>query len=110
MKNTFKVTVESDENINTNSISNTNVPKENSDNAVVLVKGSNPVYSTKLINVIDKSAVGRPKVSNDVYKSISTRLKVENYEYARIVGGKYGGITAYLNYLIEQDRKNNPDH
>jgi hypothetical protein len=60
-----------------------------------------------LINVIDKSKVGRPKTLQGEYKPISARLKMENYEYARIVGGKYGGMNAYLNYLVEQDMKNN---
>ena len=43
------------------------------------------------------------------YKDISARLKIENYEHARIVGGVYGGVTAYINWLIEEDirRRNN---
>lgn len=61
--------------------------------------------STELINVIDKSKVGRPKLYDGVYKPISARLKMENYEYARNVGGRFGGMNAYINYLIEQDRK-----
>lgn len=63
------------------------------------------IKETPLINVIDKSRVGRPKVLEGVYKPISARLKQENYEHARIVGGKYGGMNAYLNWLIEQDMK-----
>lgn len=70
-----------------------------------------PDLSGELINVIDKSHVGRPKVLEGVYKPISARLKIENYEYARKVGGRFGGMNAYINYLIEQDiRKNLTDN
>ena len=58
-----------------------------------------------IIKVIDKSNVGRPKVLQGVYKPISARLKLENYEHARLVGGRYGGMNGYINYLIEQDMK-----
>lgn len=64
-----------------------------------------PTYTTELVNVIDKSNVGRPKVLQGVYKPISARLKMENYEYARLVGGKYGGMNGYINWLIEEDMK-----
>lgn len=60
---------------------------------------------TKLIEVIDKSNVGRPKVLTGVYKPISARLKMENYEHARVVGGRFGGMNAYINWLIEEDMK-----
>ena len=60
---------------------------------------------SELIQVIDKSRVGRPKVLEGVYKPISARLKMENYEHARKVGGRFGGMNAYINYLIEQDIK-----
>ena len=69
-----------------------------------------PVAPSRLINVIDKSNLGRPKAwQPGTYKDISARLKIENYEHARIVGGVYGGVTAYINWLIEEDirRKNN---
>lgn len=70
-------------------------------------KESAPVQEEPvLINVINKSNVGRPKILEGVYKPISARLKMENYEHARLVGGKYGGMNAYLNWLIEQDMKN----
>lgn len=59
---------------------------------------------TVLINVTDKSKVGRPKVYEDS-KVISVRLKMSNYEQVRILGGLYGGYTGYINYLIEQDIK-----
>ena len=62
--------------------------------------------SSPLISVIDKSRVGRPKALEGEYKPISARLKMENYEHARLEGGKYGGMNAYINYLIEQDRLN----
>ncbi len=58
-----------------------------------------------IINVIDKSNVGRPKILQGVYKPISARLKMENYEHAKLVGGRYGGMNGYINYLIEQDIK-----
>ena len=58
-----------------------------------------------LINVIDKSHVGRPKTLKGTYKPISARLKMENYVFARNEGGKYGGMNAYINYLIEKDLK-----
>lgn len=61
-----------------------------------------PVTNSPLIEVTDKSRVGRPKGAEG--KNISAKLKIENYNHARIVGGKYGGMTAYINYLIEQDR------
>ena len=71
------------------------------------VEASAPVQEEPvLINVINKSNVGRPKILEGVYKPISARLKMENYEHARLVGGKYGGMNAYLNWLIEQDMKN----
>ncbi len=65
----------------------------------------NEKHKSELINVIDKSNVGRPKILEGVYKPISARLKMENYEHARNVGGKYGGMNAYINWLIEQDMK-----
>lgn len=51
-----------------------------------------------------KKKAGRPKTLEGEYKPISARLKIENYNYAKEVGGRYGGINGYLNYLIEQDR------
>lgn len=63
------------------------------------------IEEPKLVSVIDKAGVGRPKVLEGVYKPISARLKMENYEHARLVGGKYGGMNAYINWLIEQDIK-----
>lgn len=62
-----------------------------------------PVTSSPLVEVTDKSRVGRP--SQGESKNLSVKLKIENYYHARLVGGKYGGMTAYINYLIEQDRK-----
>ncbi|WP_044916641.1 hypothetical protein [Butyrivibrio sp. WCE2006] len=59
-----------------------------------------------LINVMDKSRVGRPK-REGYYHKISLNLKAENLMYAKSVGGKYGGVTGYINYLIEQDMKKN---
>ena len=64
-----------------------------------------PDLSGELIEVIDRSRAGRPKILEGVYKPISARLKLENYEFARKSGGKYGGMNAYINYLIEQDMK-----
>ncbi len=65
-----------------------------------------PLFETNnLINVIDKSKVGRPKILEGEYKPISARLKIECYTHARLVGGKYGGMNGYINYLIEQDMK-----
>lgn len=60
---------------------------------------------TTLIDVTDKSKVGRPKVYKEETKVISVKLKMSNYEQARTVGGLYGGYTGYINYLIEQDIK-----
>ena len=57
------------------------------------------------INVIDKSHVGRPKTLVGTYKAISARLKMENYVFARKEGAMYGGMNAYINYLIEKDLK-----
>lgn len=57
------------------------------------------------INVIDKSHVGRPKKLEGTYKAISARLKMENYVFARKEGAMYGGMNAYINYLIEKDLK-----
>lgn len=57
------------------------------------------------INVIDKSHVGRPKTLTGTYKAISARLKMENYIFARKEGAMYGGMNAYINYLIEKDLK-----
>lgn len=75
-------------------------PKEN----IRQIEPVTPVPQSRLINVIDKSMMGRPKAwQPGTFKDISARLKIENYEHARIVGGMYGGITAYINWLIEQD-------
>ena len=63
------------------------------------------IPESELVNVIDKSHVGRPKILEGIYKNISGRLKMENYEHARKVGGIYGGMNAYLNWLIEEDIK-----
>ena len=64
-----------------------------------------PKPTTTLIDVTDKSKVGRPKVYQEESKVISVRLKMSNYEQARTIGGLYGGYTGYINYLIEQDLK-----
>lgn len=76
------------------------IPESVEDNKLI-----HSTYPTELVNVIDKSNVGRPKILQGVYKPISARLKMENYEYARLVGGKYGGMNGYINWLIEEDRK-----
>ena len=60
---------------------------------------------TEFINVIDKSHVGRPKKLEGTYKAISARLKMENYIFAKNEGWRYGGMNAYINYLIEKDQK-----
>lgn len=69
------------------------------------VKSQEFTPRSDLINVIDKSHVGRPKTLKGTYKPISARLKMENYVFARNEGGKYGGMNAYINYLIEKDIK-----
>ena len=71
------------------------------------VKSQEFTPRSDLINVIDKSHVGRPKTLKGTYKPISARLKMENYVFARNEGGKYGGMNAYINYLIEKDIKRN---
>ena len=71
------------------------------------VKSQDFTPRSDLINVIDKSHVGRPKTLKGTYKPISARLKMENYVFARNEGGKYGGMNAYINYLIEKDIKRN---
>ena len=60
--------------------------------------------SRQIIEVMPKGAIGRPKVYEEETKFISCRLKVSNYEYAKIHGGRFGGVTGYINYLIEKDR------
>lgn len=70
---------------------------------VIPVKPTENVTESPLIDVIDKSKVGRPKEGES--KKILVNLKIDNYYHARLIGGKYGGMTAYVNYLIEQDRK-----
>lgn len=60
---------------------------------------------TDFISVIDKSHVGRPKKLEGTYKAISARLKMENYIFAKNEGWRYGGMNAYINYLIEKDQK-----
>ena len=71
------------------------------------VKSQEFTPRSDLINVIDKSHVGRPKTLKGTYKPISARLIMENYVFARNEGGKYGGMNAYINYLIEKDIKRN---
>lgn len=63
-----------------------------------------PDNHTELIDVMPKRNLGRPKTYEEETKFISCRLKVSNYEYAKINGGRYGGVTGYINYLIEKDR------
>ncbi len=87
-----------------------NYEKEEEKSTVILPEPPKSEFKTSdissdLITVIDKSNVGRPKILQGVYKPISARLKMENYEHARKVGGRFGGMNAYINYLIEQDRK-----
>ena len=91
MRTTYKVTIEQD--------SNEKAKQE-------LETKNASIMESDLVNVIDKSNVGRPKVLTGVYKPISARLKIENYEHARKVGGRFGGMNAYINWLIEQDMKN----
>ena len=69
------------------------------------VKSQELPPKTDFINVIDKSHVGRPKTLVGTYKAISARLKMENYVFARKEGAMYGGMNAYINYLIEKDLK-----
>ena len=78
------------------------VPVEEIKNVTPIVPVT-PTVQSPLIEVTDKSRVGRPKEGES--QKISAKLKIENYYHARLVGGKYGGMTAYINYLIEQDRK-----
>ena len=79
---------------------------EAKDNEVKPVEEIKPVIqgSSILVDVMDKSNVGRPKTWG-AYKNISARLKMENYEFARSVSGIYGGMIGYINWLIEEDRK-----
>lgn len=63
------------------------------------------IDAIQLVQVVDKSKMGRPKVLTGEYKPISTRLKLENLEYAKKISGIYGGLTGYLNWLIEEDKK-----
>ena len=95
MKNVYKVIVESEDE---KKISDPNIVKPCSNTVSKVAQIESP-----LIEVTDKSRVGRPKEGES--QKISAKLKIENYYHARLVGGKYGGITAYINYLIEQDMK-----
>jgi len=82
---------------------------EEKDNTPVIqntpVKSQDLPPRNEFINVIDKSHVGRPKTLVGTYKAISARLKMENYVFARKEGAMYGGMNAYINYLIEKDLK-----
>lgn len=82
---------------------------EKKDNAPVIqntpAKSQDLPPKNEFINVIDKSHVGRPKTLVGTYKAISARLKMENYVFARKEGAMYGGMNAYINYLIEKDLK-----
>lgn len=82
---------------------------EKKDNAPVIqntpAKSQDLPPRNEFINVIDKSHVGRPKTLVGTYKAISARLKMENYVFARKEGAMYGGMNAYINYLIEKDLK-----
>lgn len=80
-----------------------NTPESLQAEEVKPVKTVSTTTESPLIDVIDKSKVGRPKEGET--KKILVSLKIDNYYHARLVGGKYGGMTAYVNYLIEQDRK-----
>lgn len=52
------------------------------------------------MDIEPRKGVGRPKDPGE-YQKVCIRLTKENYTKARIESGKYGGVTAYLNYLIE---------
>lgn len=80
--------------INPKTINSMNTPKPALD-----------IDAIQLVQVVDKSKMGRPKVLTGEYKPISTRLKLENLEYAKKISGIYGGLTGYLNWLIEEDKK-----
>lgn len=93
MKKTYKIVVETDQ----------NEIKADLSGQRTTTSIDNNTRRSQLIDVIDKSMMGRPKAwQPGTFKDISARLKIENYEHARIVGGMYGGITAYINWLIEQ--------
>ena len=47
-----------------------------------------------------RKGVGRPKDEGE-FQKICIRLTQENYAKARVASGKYGGVTALINYLIE---------
>ena len=85
------------------------VPEEktitNSSLVVNETKSKLDIDAVQLVQVVDKSNMGRPKVLTGVYKPISTRLKLENLEYAKKISGIYGGLTGFLNWLIEEDKK-----
>lgn len=62
-------------------------------------------YVSRLIKR-DTSGTGRPRKEGE-YKLVSLRLSIENYEEAIIEGAKFGGMTAFIGYLIDEYRKNN---
>lgn len=57
-----------------------------------------PVHENVEITV--KRGIGRPKAVGE-FQNISVRLTKENYIKARTKSGIYGGVTAYINHLIE---------
>ena len=55
------------------------------------------------VEITPRKGVGRPKDPGE-FQHVSIRLTKENYKKARLESGKYGGMTAYINYLIQNDR------
>ena len=76
----------------------------------------NPVQKTSAVEDISQIAepdipeitpregTGRPKVYGK-RQGINLKLTQENYEKARKWSGVYGGMTAYINALIENDKR-----
>ena len=50
---------------------------------------------------------GRPKKYNEPMTWIKVQLPNSNYMYIKEKGWKYGGMTGYINHLIEQERDRN---
>lgn len=58
------------------------------------------------IEIKVRTGVGRPKQPGE-FQNVTVRLTMDNYKKARIYGGQYGGMTGYINHLIEQDNRKN---
>lgn len=88
-------------------IKKTETVKPEVKNETVMPEPEKEQYVSRLVPR-NTSNIGRPRHEGE-FKHVSIRLTVENYEEAVIEGAKFGGMTAFIGYLIEEYKKNKKD-